>query len=140
MQEQGGVGAYSPREIRCSEIASKAIWGQKQAQQLYMARGVLHPISGCPCMHLLSQGISTREGTTVGRTAGDITKKTTGENLQRLKQQFIYACIYTHPFITAVLHEQIRIAATRSVLTAVILNSCETSEPLSNSRALKMCS
>jgi len=36
---------------------------------------------------------------------------------------------------------QTRIAATRLAWTAVILNSCETtSGPLSNGRALKMCS
>ena len=37
-----------------------------------------------------------------------------------------------------VLHEQTRIAATRLVLTAVILNSIEASGPISNGRALKM--
>ena len=42
-------------EIRCSEIASEAILGQKQSCSSYMARGVLHPIFGCPHMHLLSQ-------------------------------------------------------------------------------------
>ena len=54
----GGLGACSPRkllEIRCSEIASVAILGQKQGRSSYMAHGVLHPIFGCPCMHLLSQ-------------------------------------------------------------------------------------
>ena len=39
-------------EIRCSEIASEAILGQKQSR---VARGVLLPIFGCPCMHLLGQ-------------------------------------------------------------------------------------
>ena len=39
---------------------------------------------------------------------------------------------------TQVLHEQTRIAATRLVLTAVILNSTEASGPISNGRALKM--
>ena len=66
-------------EIRCSEIASEAILGQKQSRSSYMARGVLHPIIGCPSMYLLSQltSIFTREGTKVGRTAdawGDITR------------------------------------------------------------------
>ena len=54
----GGLGACSPRkflEIRCSEIASEAILGQKQSRSSYTARGVLHPIFGCPCVHLLSQ-------------------------------------------------------------------------------------
>ena len=36
-------------EIRCSEIASVAILGQKQSHSSYMAHGVLHPIFGCPC-------------------------------------------------------------------------------------------
>ena len=51
-------GACSPRkflEIRCSEIASEAILGQKQSGSSYMARGAMHPIFGCSCMHLLSQ-------------------------------------------------------------------------------------
>ena len=54
----GGPGGMLPRtflEIRCSEIASEAILGQKQSRSSYMARGVLHPIIGCPCMYLLSQ-------------------------------------------------------------------------------------
>ena len=44
----GGLGASL--EIRCSEIASEAILGQKQSRSSYMARGVLHPIFGCPRM------------------------------------------------------------------------------------------
>ena len=44
--------------LRGSKIASEAILGQKQSRSsraCYMARGVLYPIFGCPCMHLLSQ-------------------------------------------------------------------------------------
>ena len=54
----GDLGACPPRkflEIRCSEIASEAILGQKQSRSNYMARGVLHAIIGCPSMYLLSQ-------------------------------------------------------------------------------------
>ena len=54
----GGSGGMPPRkflEIRCSEIASEAILGQKQSGSSYMARGAMHPIFGCSCMHLLSQ-------------------------------------------------------------------------------------
>ena len=54
----GGSGACSPRkflEIRCPEIVSEAILGQKHSHTSYLARGVLHPIISCPCMHLLSQ-------------------------------------------------------------------------------------
>ena len=51
----GVSGACSPRKFKCSEIASEAILGQKQSRSGYMARGVLHPNFGCPCMHLLSQ-------------------------------------------------------------------------------------
>ena len=40
-----------PQEIRCSGIASEAIFGQLQSCSSYMASGVLHPIFGCPCMH-----------------------------------------------------------------------------------------
>ena len=50
----GGLGACSPRkflEIRCSEIASQAILGQKHSHTSYLTRGVLHPIFSCPCMH-----------------------------------------------------------------------------------------
>ena len=56
----GSLGACSPRKffkIRCSEIASGAILGQKQSQSSYMAGGVLHPIFGC---------------TKVDRTAGGV--------------------------------------------------------------------
>ena len=42
-------------EIRCSEISSEAILGQKQCRSSYMAREVLDEIFGCLCMHLLSQ-------------------------------------------------------------------------------------
>ena len=62
-------------EIRCSEIASEDIFWDREKQSCsssvrHMARGVLYPIFGCPCMHLLSHQISTREGTMVDRTAG----------------------------------------------------------------------
>ena len=44
----------------------------KQSRSSYIARGVLHPIFGCPRLPLLSQQtwISKREGTKVGRTIG----------------------------------------------------------------------
>ena len=52
----GRYGGMFPQEIfRCSEIASEAILGHQQSGSNYMARGVLHPIFGCPCMHLQSQ-------------------------------------------------------------------------------------
>ena len=54
----GGWGHAPPGnffKIGCSEIASEAILGQKQSRSSCVARGVLHPIFGCPCMHLLSQ-------------------------------------------------------------------------------------
>ena len=49
----GCLGACSPRkvlEIRCSEIDSEVILGQKHSHTSYLASRVLHP-----CMHLLSQ-------------------------------------------------------------------------------------
>ena len=55
MQDLGGLGACIPRkvlEIRCSEITSEAILGQKLSCSSYMAPGELF---GCPCMHLLTQ-------------------------------------------------------------------------------------
>ena len=54
MQDYGGVGARKILEIRCSEIVSEAILGQKQSRSGYMARRVLRPVFGCPRMHLLS--------------------------------------------------------------------------------------
>ena len=55
----GGYGGMlSPKkvlEIKCSEIASEVILGQKQSRNSYMVHGVLRPIFGCPCMHLLSK-------------------------------------------------------------------------------------
>ena len=39
--------------VRRFEIASEAILGQKQSRSSYMARGVLHPIFGCPCMRFV---------------------------------------------------------------------------------------
>ena len=54
----GGLGTCAPRkilEIRCSEIASEAILGQKRSRSNYMDRGVLHPIFGWSRMYLLSQ-------------------------------------------------------------------------------------
>ena len=58
IQDLGDLGACSPRkflEIRYSEVASEAILEQKQSRSSYTARRVLHPIFGCPCMHLLTQ-------------------------------------------------------------------------------------
>ena len=55
----GGSGGMLPQEIfleiRCSGIASEDILGQKHSHTSYSARGVLHLIFSCPCMHLLSQ-------------------------------------------------------------------------------------
>ena len=48
-------GGYIDK-IRCSEIASEAILGQKQSCSSYMAHRVLHPILAVHIrMHLLSQ-------------------------------------------------------------------------------------
>ena len=52
------LGASSHRtflEIRCSEIASEAIFGHKMSYSSDMALGLLHSIFGCPCLHLISQ-------------------------------------------------------------------------------------
>ena len=51
----GGYGGMLPQEnfleIRCSEIASEAIWdGSRTIKVNYMARRVLHPIFGCSHM------------------------------------------------------------------------------------------
>ena len=52
-----------------------------------MSRGVLYPIFGCLCMHLLSHQISTREGTMADRTAGGVKYWT--------PEIAIYLCTYT---------------------------------------------
>ena len=62
-----GIWGHAPPgnyfKIRCSEIASEAILGQKLSRSGYMALRVLHPIFGCPYMYLLSQLTSNfREG------------------------------------------------------------------------------
>ena len=51
----GGMLTQEIFEIRCSEIASEVVLGQKQSRSSCMARGVLHSIFGRPCMDLLSQ-------------------------------------------------------------------------------------
>ena len=55
-------------ETACSKIASEAILGRNPRRSNYMAHGVLYPLFGCSCMHVLFL-ISTRQGTKVGRTA-----------------------------------------------------------------------
>ena len=52
MQGLVGVGGCSSRksEIRCSEITSEAILGQKQSRSSYMAHRVLHPSFDCVCI------------------------------------------------------------------------------------------
>ena len=54
MHKHAGLGACSPR-VKCSDIASWVILGQKQSRNSYIAHRVLHPIYGCPYIHLLSQ-------------------------------------------------------------------------------------
>ena len=51
----GGMVPQEIFEIRCSEIASEAILGQKHSYNSYLARGVLHLIFSSRCMRLLSQ-------------------------------------------------------------------------------------
>ena len=51
----GGAGGMLPQEIRCPEIASEAILGQKHSHTSYLARGVLHPIFSCPCMYAFTK-------------------------------------------------------------------------------------
>jgi len=55
MQDLGVWGMVPQKilEIRCSEIASEAILGLKQSHSGYMTCKVLHPVFGCPYMHLL---------------------------------------------------------------------------------------
>ena len=73
--KSGGMLPMKFLEIRCSEIAWGAVTlGQKQSHSSYMARKVLHPIFGCPYMHLLCQlTLNFHESTMVDRTAGGVT-------------------------------------------------------------------
>ena len=102
-------------------------------------------VFSCPRMHLLSQLTSNIQGSKVGRTTGN----TTGEISSAWN---IYSDLFTH-VLTRVLyrssakqlmrpfhHEQSRAAATRLVLTAVILNIIDSRGPISNGRALKVYS
>ena len=61
-----GSGGMLPRkflETRCSEIASEAIFRQKQSRSSYMARGVLHPILPVHvCTYYISQLTSNLHG------------------------------------------------------------------------------
>ena len=65
------MGGCSPRkflEIRCSEIASGAIFGQKQSRIATILSNFW-----LSYIHLLSQLTSTTEGTKAGRTVGVVT-------------------------------------------------------------------
>ena len=82
-----------------------------------------------------------REGTKVGRKTGGVTSL---EGTSREPELAIYLCTYLRTSFHCIgtnnlrscsaltLHEQTRIAATKLLLTAVILSSSETSGPLSN--------
>ena len=73
------MGTCSPikfLEIKCSEIASEAILGQKQSGSSYMARRVLHPIFGCPCIFAKPVDFEfpqEKVSNKVGRTEGGVT-------------------------------------------------------------------
>ena len=72
-------------KIRCSEIATKAILGQKQSRNSYMAHRILLPLFGCPYIHAFVKPALiehilrvwphkiVREGTMIGRIAGGTT-------------------------------------------------------------------
>ena len=62
IQGEGGLVACSPRKFLEIRFSS------------YVARGVLYPLFGCPCMDVLSHLTSnfTRQGAKVGRTAGGV--------------------------------------------------------------------
>ena len=122
-----------------------------------MASEVLHPIYGCPCMHLLSQLTLNFPREEVLRSAEQQMHGVTSLEGQlssaRTSDLFTHV-YYARPFIAAysvnslrarsalVLHEQTRIASCNQTRldSAVILNSSETSGPLSNGRILKMYS
>ena len=126
----------------------RSFWDRNR---IYMARGQLHPIFGCPCFAKPADlEFSLREKVLqlAEQQAGNITRRTTGALLSAWNGDlFSYAlysraCVFSSQRckpITGAFHASFpwtRIAAIRLVWTEVILS--ETSGPLGNGRALKM--
>ena len=102
-----------------------------------MASGVLYPIFGCPCT--IADFEFPREKVRLAlEMEGGVTKLDGQLVMHAFTRILSSQCLRVRS--TLVLYEQTRTVATRLVLE-VILNSSETtSGPVSNGRALKMCS
>ena len=147
---RGGVWGHSPPgifflEIRCSEIASEASLGQKGFWLSTYA--FTKPAD-------FEQTVDSK----VGRTAGEVISlegklvNSRAPEIACFLFLFFIIIYFLRMYIRAsfhrsgvnslrarsvlVLHEQARIAATILVWTAVLLNSNESSGPISNGRAL----
>ena len=55
----GGVWGHAPPKLDALRLLLRPFWDRSRAVVAlsihYIARRVLYPIFGCPCMHLLSQ-------------------------------------------------------------------------------------
>ena len=73
--------------------------GQKQSRSSYMARGVLHPIFGCPCVRFVKvTGYSSTRGPrskrAISRSAQSHQTTATKDGAQT-ETHFMRACVYT---------------------------------------------
>ena len=146
-------------EIRCSEIVSDDVRGQKQSRSSYMARGSSISSNFWLSMHAFPKAADFKfpreKALNFGRTTGGVASLE--GQLSSAWTSNLFTHVFTHVF-TLVLSSQRRkqltrafcagppwtnshtVAATRLVWTAVILNGSETSVPLSNGRTFEMYS
>ena len=122
MQGWGGRGACSPRKFL--DISSEANFGQKQTRSIYMIHRVLHPVFGCPCMHVQSQPTLNFHD---WQNAGGVASLERQLVNPRVPEILIYLStyIYVCPFIAVaktayacallVVYKQTHIAATRLI-------------------------
>ena len=130
MQDLGGRGVCSLRKFL--DISSEANLGQKQSHSSCITCRVLHPVFGCPCMHVQSQPTMNFHD---WQNAGGVASLERQLVNSRVPEIVIYLCtyIYVCPFIAVaktayacaplVVHKQTHIAATKLILTMMI---CET--------------
>ena len=137
----GGSGGMLPQEIRFSEIASEAIFGQKQSCSSYMARRFV-----CCINFVLAQSTyalpmpAEFEFPKVDRAAGGVTSQE-GQLVNSRPPEVLFTHIFmrilssqvcngVNSLLTRsalVIHEQTaHTASTRLIWMAVIFNSCET--------------
>ena len=147
-----GVWGHAPpgnfQKLDALRLLLRPFWDRSRALVATWLAAILHPIFGCPCMHLF---ISTREGTYLGWQNSrwdDINWKDNSRAPELaiylrtyLRASFHRCCVNIVRARSAlILHARTRIAVTKLVWTLVILDRSETRGPLSNSRTLKMYS